>query len=1107
MANTRIRSRSRSNSPADCRGGQTPGLVPATPIQPPHAQEMLCLGNDGGGTLSLQLFEDDSQYKVHTDAMKRHVKACLEQQGPNGFSENILTDELITAGSRDIASVFSQLMNKVFIVMKLFSSGTFPDFSETATGDKASLGPIPRAIDVMVNLFLRDSGSQLIKQFCILDPKELTTHFKDYEMKDKWNAFQSALNSVIKINDTSTAGITEYTHVEGEDKVAEGTSFKDDVNKEKGYVRQMVSFFEGLSFHHAPRHFLSGSHSFEQLDKSMNQIRGQEVVCAPTREVGWPSDVSKAPLAFQKVLMYLRVRFKQEKARIFQEVSLDHFANELFVDDNLYKELLPNLYQSLFLIMEHRKTLNKCYRVGIDFAKNVVTLCTAKLLEERDIFVDDFIPEDEQHVKTLLQHYLSKFEQLEQVDLVCGKFLDNVLTSRLSRGPNGTRVPVTRFMVSNAILKAVLGKEEKISVDVDKNLDECLKAERHSLSSNSNPGEPNCKDWLFIFTNDGAHSIQFEEQTPPELLRENYSLSVTRFLNFVENCTYTLDDRLFWEHTRFVFRDIFITRPEILLKGCKCFESFVSGEDEKTLQSNGDSLIQLFQKMKVPRTQRYNAADIAKWDFLKKHVKNFETFIEENSAYSIKWLVFTNKGLNGHPQRTRRQPIHKDKGKEEFFSFPKVANYKEKKVSLNLDHVQDLGYLLHVPRPQPNNVGTQKPSGSVKVLFAEPDPVILYPKFAIDSDEVTITGIPPPGTGVVKSYASKRKDPFPVYPGYMVYKKLPDGTKVKRATWFPYNPYKRKVLKPRFLLDSAEYCERSNELNHGDQNDKQNPFLYYFETGFDALCAQNGHLVLTILNGCNKIDDVRARLNSQKGHFNEEKYVMEVVFPFSEEGNTDGIDHMWAMGIIMAYLLCGYPALKGTEDKQCYNKVDGYTFPPKQWCNLMPEARKHIKECIHFNLGNHPCLTSLWFNEWRTTTEEAITEKYHRRYIEEAEESKRKKSKLKQLANKEKREKEDRNKRNIVHWLHLYEKRWKLPEDLEEYNNYPDKVVIFPTKVLDHGNFRLDRIANFQGGKGLQDEAGTESDTDKLADHVRPVGLVETLSSYTIHWTIVQNQT
>eukprot|EP00536_Pseudo-nitzschia_multiseries_P004996 jgi/Psemu1/11492/gm1.11492_g len=216
----------------------------------------------------------------------------------------------------------------------------------------------------------------------------------------------------------------------------------------------------------------------------------------------------------------------------------------------------------------------------------------------------------------------------------------------------------------------------------------------------------------------------------------------------------------------------------------------------------------------------------------------------------------------------------------------------------------------------------------------------------------------------------------------------------------PQSAYKRKVLKPRFLLDSAEYCARRNELNDGDENDKRNPFLYHFETGFDALCAKNGNLVLTILNECNKIDDVRERLNSPKGHFDEEealeiweqclKYVTEDIFPFYEEGDTDAVDHVWALGIIMAHILCGYPALKGTEDIQCYNNVgigrpvqsgeqerlelNGHTFPPKKWCNLTPEARKHIKQCIHFHPGNRPCLTTLWFNKWRTTAEEAIIE-------------------------------------------------------------------------------------------------------------------------------------
>eukprot|EP00536_Pseudo-nitzschia_multiseries_P012685 jgi/Psemu1/32850/gm1.32850_g len=159
--------------------------------------------------------------------------------------------------------------------------------------------------------------------------------------------------------------------------------------------------------------------------------------------------------------------------------------------------------------------------------------------------------------------------------------------------------------------------------------------------------------------------------------------------------------------------------------------------------------------------------------------------------------------------------------------------------------------------------------------------------------------------------------------------KLTNSTKMEKK---PESAYKRTILPPRFPFESVEYTKRMKELNHKDLNNNLNQFLYHFKTGFDTLCAQNGHLVLRILKGCKKIKYVRTRLNSNKGHFNEDealeiweecfKYVTEELFPsYEEEGNTDNIDHVWAMGIILLYLSCGYPALKGTEDIKCYNNV------------------------------------------------------------------------------------------------------------------------------------------------------------------------------------------
>eukprot|EP00536_Pseudo-nitzschia_multiseries_P010561 jgi/Psemu1/26324/gm1.26324_g len=145
-------------------------------------------------------------------------------------------------------------------------------------------------------------------------------------------------------------------------------------------------------------------------------------------------------------------------------------------------------------------------------------------------------------------------------------------------------------------------------------------------------------------------------------------------------------------------------------------------------------------------------------------------------------------------------------------------------------------------------------------------------------------------------------------------------------------------------------------------------FRRHFKTGFDVLCAINGHLVLTLLDRYKQTGTVRTRLNSKKGQFDKEeqalliweealKYVSKEVFPDHEEGDSVAMDHMWAMG---------------TEDITCYNNVG---IKPEEWCNLMRLARKHIKSCIHFHPGNRPCLWSILWSKWSVKIEEMIIEK------------------------------------------------------------------------------------------------------------------------------------
>ena len=68
----------------------------------------------------------------------------------------------------------------------------------------------------------------------------------------------------------------------------------------------------------------------------------------------------------------------------------------------------------------------------------------------------------------------------------------------------------------------------------------------------------------------------------------------------------------------------------------------------------------------------------------------------------------------------------------------------------------------------------------------------------------------------------------------------------------PKPTHKTTVVPTRGTVLSKDYNKQMHELNHDDVNNDGNPFLYHFETGFDALCAKNGHLVNTILSGCHK---------------------------------------------------------------------------------------------------------------------------------------------------------------------------------------------------------------------------------------------------------------
>eukprot|EP00536_Pseudo-nitzschia_multiseries_P010390 jgi/Psemu1/25800/gm1.25800_g len=693
-------------------------------------------------------------------------------------------------------------------------------------------------------------------------------------------------------------------------------------------------------------------------------------------KLDWPSNVSKTDIVFQKVLMSLWVQFQQEKTRIFQEVNLNHFANESFVHDHLYKKLLPNLYQCSFvvgwykiagvdnLLVEHRKTLNGCYKVVMDFKKNLVTLCTLKLSTERDAFVANLGPEHEQHMKTLLQNFILTLcwgdnvlltpkddgtGHVELLNILCNKLLNNVLTTWLSRHCNGIRVLVNWSMVVKTIVNAVLDKEEETTLNLDtavQKMDGYLKAEHQSLS-NFNPGGLYCKDRLYIYTTDG----------------NNKHLLVTRFLNFDENCQYTLGNRLFWDHTRF---------------------------------------------------------------------------------------------------------------------------HKERKVSPNLGHVVNLGYLWQVPCPSV----TKQSSGNVKVLFLDLDPPIKYPCFALDS-KVTTTGFDALCAQnrhlvlIILNRCNKindyiTKEVFPNYEegdtddidhvwamgiilAYVLcsYPALKGTEDIKCYSNMGIGPeygYSMDNIgfystEERFPVMGDHYKEHMDEVH---QREDLNPFFYNFETGYDPVCNRNGHFVLTILDRCKLTNIVRTTLNSRKGRFEEAKadaiwiealdYVHYKLFLDHDKGNTYTTNHIWGMGIILSYILCDYPALNGKADIHCYDTIgigpkadsqqqskmemDEHSFPAKPWCQLtQPLTDWWIITTLYVIVkeGLKNAISKIPTEEYTTNIEHADEVKVmhkdrERKCMKEQwdsfmnkarKQSKTKKQKLKELTNKENKEEEDRNERNI----------------------------------------------------------------------------------------------
>eukprot|EP00536_Pseudo-nitzschia_multiseries_P011341 jgi/Psemu1/28608/gm1.28608_g len=446
-------------------------------------------------------------------------------------------------------------------------------------------------------------------------------------------------------------------------------------------------------------------------------------------------------------------------------------------------------------------------------------------------------------------------------------------------------------MVVKAIVDAVFGAPQTIlnfDTAIEK-MDAYLKAECQPLLKVNVDG--GFRDsWLYIYTTSGRSSIQFNKRTPPELLRGDQflnfdkskknsigswlqgSLILTRTAN---KCM--VGDRLFCKQTRDIFCEIFITHLERLIHGNNLFTrslefltmynylpvggklftpltpellfGFVSEDDENNSQSNGLPLREVFEKISVPGFHHHSpwVDNSAVNDLSQEELPAAP--LNDNFGDPNKQLETDEGGVTNESEGDDRKIDTSAQGPKmiavHMLETEKDGN-TERKDAPNMSHIENLGYLIQVPCPPPTR-SIEQLVGNVKVVLSDVDPKIKFPCFPLGS-KVKIKDMPPPKTRVVKSYAYKKKDQFPTFPGYME-------------------------------------CKQTNA--------------------------------------------VKTRLNIKKGQIDKEealsiweeavKYVSEEVFLDHEEHGSVAIDHMWAMGIILSYLLCAYPALKDIEGINCYN--------------------------------------------------------------------------------------------------------------------------------------------------------------------------------------------
>eukprot|EP00536_Pseudo-nitzschia_multiseries_P011860 jgi/Psemu1/30316/gm1.30316_g len=1047
--------------------------------------------------------------------------------------ESYGTDEFVRSLSVEVTTCFTALTTKVYLVSKIIESEPRPDFRKSTSTTSAAkkkgratkkksdttlsdLGPIPHQIDVMMDFFLYELDNGVTGVLGLLSRKQISERFKDYDMTNKWNNFESLLRNVngkSGVDSLYGRNVVNYDTIKkykimyreilvwymknvnyppGADYTSEALCFHTKGNNcspsaLKEYVKSMKNFLDCLMTESSLG--VSMSHSYNQVDLD-NHFKKQQDMNIP--EMGKVLLPLHSPLVFHYVLNY--------------------------------KDTLSNYYNIHFELDDDRVTLSPC-KLGtgkIDLAhfnviKGILYLVKQWLITK---FVN--------HGTNLGVNVVLSLET------ACNLFICQVLCASMIR-VNGVDSSFDCLIdnVCKKIIQKVFKSPHKGCFGYDHVMEtiEGLVLTKRSFLKGAMVPKSTEGNTQF------AH-VKFEDR-PEELVTGILELSgledqhknqtcVTRFLQYDVNSQQEVHQRGFMEHIPYVFREIFVIDPEVVERHTwveelihysylpemgtiftllteKLARYLLEKSDDLSLanlvvQFLDDNIVNnygkgtgelnpVFKHHQGHDFVFYKPSDLQTWDCFKTSKVEINEFNQSNNTYQVGWVTFTfnttnhskhgfippwvvqvdggnvakrsnlNEGKNNNSgstvtgkcsknkaNKSKESGIDTTKGNSKDAGLTNKTSKTGEKEGSNVreEEVRDLAEspihaVVALPKfPLKINGGPPAQPFDLCVVLKDPDPELMFPLYKVNKQvRYTATKNGPVLIGEVSRYlfdAYKQYERLPGY--YLIFKK---GKAGEHAMWCPYfqvshlketnsQPVKRvsdlvkcnskergncestdgnvegfesssdttkpvsDCANPGTVL-SKDCTKRMHELNHDDLNNNGNPFLYHFETGFDALCAKNGHLVTTILFVCQKIEEVRKRLNSKKGHCEEDEalniweqcYITEEVFPNYKEGNTDH---------------------KKTNEAIIENDR-------LQW---------HCRSTDN--------------NEWYSTQERFPTIKEEK--INNKNTKKKDQTEVGFVHEQSKKTREqDKNKWKIKKWLNLYKKRWNSPEDLEEYNNCP----------------------------------------------------------------------